>query len=206
MMETCKQQAGNKDTLTTDDMSRQGMYGGQEATEQRSDGERDMNQLRRIHQAAQNLLDVLKQKKLHISMAESCTGGMIASALVDLSGASDVFEEGYVTYSNRVKQKLLGVKSETLERYTVVSSQTAAEMAEGVHARTGAELTIAVTGYAGPDDGEDGTPAGTVYIGTWYAGDTQSRHYCFDGDRNSCRRQAVEAAFTFALERIRQSG
>lgn len=158
-----------------------------------------------MRQAAQNLLDVLKQQKLHISMAESCTGGMMASTLVDLSGASDVFEEGYVTYSNRVKQKLLGVKSETLEQYTVVSSQVAAEMAEGVHNRTGADLIIAVTGYAGPDDGEDGTPAGTVYIGTWYAGDTQSRHYHFEGDRNSCRRQAVETAYTFALERIRQS-
>lgn len=158
-----------------------------------------------MRQAAQNLLDVLKQQKLHISMAESCTGGMMASTLVDLSGASDVFEEGYVTYSNRVKQKILGVKSETLEQYTVVSSQVAAEMAEGVHNRTGADLTIAVTGYAGPDDGEDGTPAGTVYIGTWYAGDTQSRHYHFEGDRNSCRRQAVETAYTFALERIRQS-
>ncbi|MDE6567902.1 MAG: CinA family protein [Lachnospiraceae bacterium] len=158
-----------------------------------------------MRQAAQNLLDLLKQQNLHISMAESCTGGMMASTLVDLSGASDVFEEGYVTYSNRVKQKLLGVKAETLEQYTVVSSQVAEEMAEGVHNRSGADLTMAVTGYAGPDDGEDGTPAGTVYIGTWYAGDTQSRHYHFNGDRNSCRRQAVEAAYTFALERIKQS-
>lgn len=164
-----------------------------------------MMEICKQEQAAQNLLDTLKQRKLHISMAESCTGGMMASALVDLSGASDVFEEGYVTYSNRVKQKVLGVKAETLEQYTAVSSQTAAEMAEGVHARTGAELTIAVTGYAGPDDGEDGTPAGTVYIGTWYGGDTQTRHYQFTGNRNSCRRQAVEAAFAFALERIGQS-
>ncbi len=165
----------------------------------------DKVELERMRQAAQNLLDLLKQQNLHISMAESCTGGMMASTLVDLSGASDVFEEGYVTYSNRVKQKLLGVKAETLEQYTVVSSQVAEEMAEGVHNRSGADLTMAVTGYAGPDDGEDGTPAGTVYIGTWYAGDTQSRHYHFNGDRNSCRRQAVEAAYTFALERIKQS-
>lgn len=165
----------------------------------------DKVELERMRQAAQNLLDLLKQQNLHISMAESCTGGMMASTLVDLSGASDVFEEGYVTYSNRVKQKLLGVKAETLEQYTVVSSQVAEEMAEGVHNRSGADLTMAVTGYAGPDDGEDGTPAGTVYIGTWYAGDTQSRHYHFEGDRNSCRRQAVEAAYTFALERIKQS-
>lgn len=159
-----------------------------------------------LHRAARMLLDALKRQGLHISMAESCTGGMIASTLVDLSGASDVFEEGYVTYSDRVKQKLLGVRQETLDRYTVVSSQTAAEMAEGVHNRTEADLTLSVTGYAGPEDGEDGTPAGTVYIGTWYRGEIQTRHYRFDGDRNSCRRQAVQAAVTFALERIEQSG
>lgn len=200
MMETCKQeQVGERGSVETETL----LPG--RKTEQESGGRQEMTELEMIHQVAQKLLDILKQQKLHISMAESCTGGMMASALVDLSGASDVFEEGYVTYSNRVKQKLLGVKTETLEQYTVVSSQTAAEMAEGVHNRTGAELTIAVTGYAGPDDGEDGTPAGTVYIGTWYAGTAQSRHYHFDGDRNSCRRQAVEAAFAFALERIRQS-
>ncbi len=158
-----------------------------------------------LHQAAEQLIKVLKQQGLHISTAESCTGGMVASALVDLSGASDVFEEGYVTYSNSVKQKLLGVQQKTLDRYTAVSSQTAAEMAEGVHNRTGADLTLSVTGYAGPEDGEDGTPAGTVYIGTWYGGEIQTRHYRFDGGRNSCRRQAAQAAVTFALERMEQS-
>lgn len=158
-----------------------------------------------LHETAQKLLDALKCRGLHISMAESCTGGMLASALIDLSGASDVFEEGYVTYSNRVKQKLLGVRQDTLDRYTVVSSQTAAEMAEGVHARTEADLTVSVTGYAGPEDGEDGTPAGTVYIGTWYGGEVQTRYFRFDGDRNSCRRQAAQAAALFALERLEQS-
>ena len=205
MMETCKQKRQNGFLTTEAYLPGQGTHGGQKVAEERFSDGQDADELRRMRQAAQNLLDTLKQQKLHISMAESCTGGMMASALVDLSGASDVFEEGYVTYSNRVKQKLLGVKSETLEQYTVVSSQVAAEMAEGVHNKTGAELTIAVTGYAGPDDGEDGTPAGTVYIGTWYAGDIQTRHYHFDGDRNSCRRQAAEAAFTFALERIKKS-
>lgn len=159
-----------------------------------------------LHQAAEQLLKVLKRQGLHISTAESCTGGMVASALVGLSGASDVFEEGYVTYSNQVKQKRLGVQQETLDRYTAVSSQTAAEMAEGVHTRTGADLTVSVTGYAGPDDGEDGTPAGTVYVGTWYRGEIQTRHYRFQGDRNSCRRQAAQAAVMFALERMEQSG
>ena len=174
-------------------------------TERESCSKGCSEELGQLRQAAQHLLDALKQQNLHISMAESCTGGMLASALVDLSGASDVFEEGYVTYSNQVKQKLLGVKPETLEQYTAVSSETAAEMAEGVHARTGAELTLAVTGYAGPDDGKDGTPAGTVYIGTWYGGTVQTKQYHFDGERNSCRRQAAQEAFKFGLERIKQS-
>ena len=68
---------------------------------------------------AQRLVQLLKEKKLHISTAESCTGGMIAAGIVDVSGASDVFEEGYVTYSNRVKMKLLGVQKETIDKYTV---------------------------------------------------------------------------------------
>lgn len=173
----------------------------------RQDSDRlEMAEQESLHQAAGQLLKALKEQGLHISTAESCTGGMVASALVDLSGASDVFEEGYVTYSNRVKQKLLGVQQETLDRYTAVSSQTAAEMAEGVHARTEADLTVSVTGYAGPEDGEDGTPAGTVYVGTWYLGEIQIRHYRFHGDRNSCRRQAAQAAIMFALERMEQSG
>ena len=89
---------------------------------------------------AEQVVNILKEKKIHISTAESCTGGMIAASIVDISGASDVFEEGYVTYSNRVKSKLLDVKEETIEKYTVVSSEVAKEMASGVAKASGAEM------------------------------------------------------------------
>lgn len=151
---------------------------------------------------AQRLVQLLKEKKLHISTAESCTGGMIAAGIVDVSGASDVFEEGYVTYSNRVKMKLLGVQKETIDKYTVVSAQVAEEMAKGTADATGSEVTVSVTGYAGPYDGDDGTPAGTVYIGSYYNGKTVSRHYHFEGDRQQVRIQARDSALELVLERL----
>ena len=157
------------------------------------------------YQAAVRLVEELKKQGFHVSTAESCTGGMIASGIVDVSGASTVFEEGYVTYSDRIKTKILDVRQETLDQYTAVSSQVAAEMAFGLQKQTGVELTIAVTGYAGPEDGEDGTPAGTIYIGTCFAGKTEVRHFLFAGDRSSCRRQAARRALEFALERIQKS-
>lgn len=156
------------------------------------------------YQAAVRLVEELKKQKCHVSTAESCTGGMIASGIVDVSGASTVFEEGYVTYSDRIKEKILSVRQDTLDRYTAVSSQVAAEMAVGLQEQSGTELTISVTGYAGPEDGEDGTPAGTVYIGTCFGGETEVRHYLFQGDRSSCRRQAAWKALEFALERIKK--
>lgn len=150
----------------------------------------------------EELVTLLKEKKLHIATAESCTGGMIASMIVDVSGASNVFEEGYVTYSNPVKEKLLQVKAETIEKYTVVSEPVAKEMAEGVRNATGADITISVTGYAGPEDGPDGTKAGTVYIGTYYKNTAEARKYRFLGNRKEVRMQAARKAMEFATERI----
>ena len=151
---------------------------------------------------AEELVKELKKRKLHISTAESCTGGMIASTIVSVSGASQVLEECYVTYSNRVKKKLLHVQEETLKQYTEVSAQTASEMAEGIVQATGAEVGISVTGYAGPDGGEDGTCAGTVYIGTCLNGKAKTKKFVFAGDRMAVREQATKEALLFAWERI----
>ena len=126
----------------------------------------------------------------------------MAASVVDVAGASDVFEEGYVTYSNRVKEKLLSVLPETIAEHTVVSSQVAKEMAVGTQKRTGSELTVSVTGYAGPGDAEDGTKAGTVYIGTCFKGTACSKGFLFEGDRKQVRQQAAKEAVRFALERI----
>ena len=152
----------------------------------------------------EQLIGMLRKKQFHISTAESCTGGMIASCLVGVSGASDVFEEGYITYSNRVKEKLLLVRHQTIQQYTAVSAETAKEMAEGVHRATDSELTLSVTGYAGPDDGEDGTKAGTVYIGTWFDGKAEAKKYLFCGERNEVRLQAAKEAIRIAIERMQR--
>ena len=154
---------------------------------------------------AQELVELLREEKLHVTTAESCTGGMIAAKIVDVAGASEVFEEGYITYSDRVKTKVLGVSADTIETETVVSSSVAEEMAVGAAAKAGAQLAISITGYAGPEPAEDGTPAGTVYIGVSFLGQVKSYHLRLDGGRNQVRREAAEEAIGLALETVKWS-
>ena len=118
--------------------------------------------------------NMLIEKNISISCAESCTGGLFAGALTDIPGISAVFERGIVTYSNRAKMEELGVSSDTLERYGAVSPQTACEMAEGLKEKTGSDLCISVTGIAGPDGGTEEKPVGLVYIGISYEGRTEA--------------------------------
>lgn len=111
------------------------------------------------------LVDKLHESGLKLSAAESCTGGLIAKRITDIPGCSDVFLGGCVTYTNEVKQRLLGVSALTLEEYGAVSEQSATEMARGVRERTGSDIGISATGIAGPGGGSDKTPVGTVYLG-----------------------------------------
>ena len=99
-----------------------------------------------------------------MATAESCTGGMVASQLTDIAGASQVFEAGWVTYSNAMKQSQLGVSASDLEHFGAVSEPVAKAMAEGARANSGAEISVAVTGIAGPDGGSEQKPVGTVWI------------------------------------------
>ena len=108
---------------------------------------------------------LLEQKKLHVTTSESCTGGLIAGTLVNVPGISAWFGEGYVTYSNEAKVKLLGVSHETLATYGAVSAETAEEMAKGAANVADADASVAVTGIAGPDGGTVEKPVGLVYIG-----------------------------------------
>jgi nicotinamide-nucleotide amidase len=112
----------------------------------------------------QVVVEKLRQKKLKVSFAESCTGGLLAKRLTDISGSSEVFDCGIVSYANEIKRRLLGVNSETLDRYGAVSPQTAAEMAQGVRKLAGADIGAGITGIAGPGGGTDEKPVGLVYV------------------------------------------
>jgi nicotinamide-nucleotide amidase len=113
---------------------------------------------------AQAVLEVCRERHLKIATAESCTGGLVAATLTEVAGSSDVFERGYVTYSNAAKQVLLGVPATTLERCGAVSRETAEAMANGVLAHAPVELAVSVTGIAGPGGGTPGKPVGLVHF------------------------------------------
>ncbi len=152
---------------------------------------------------AKELVELLTEKKMTVTAAESCTGGLIAATIVDVPGASNVLRESYVTYAVSSKEKLLGVSPGTVAVHTVVSAEVAEEMAKGAAKSAGADLAISVTGYAGPDGGEDGTPAGTVFIGVVLLGQIRVCRYRFEGDRRSVREQAAKAAISMALEGVK---
>ncbi len=111
------------------------------------------------------LVDILKEKHMSISTAESCTGGLIAKRITDISGCSEVFFGGAVTYTNTIKQKLLGVNEQTLETLGAVSSETAMQMARGARLALGTDIAVSATGLAGPGGGTPELPVGTVFIG-----------------------------------------
>jgi PncC family amidohydrolase len=138
----------------------------------------------------------------HLTTAESCTGGMIASRLVGVSGASYVLDQGLVTYTNQAKIKYLGVNENTLEQYTAVSKEVAMQMAVGGSQNTGSDVCVSVTGYAGPEPAEDGTPAGRVYIGCCVHEDGVVNEYDFTGSRNEVREQATQAALELLWQMI----
>lgn len=153
---------------------------------------------------------LLLEKRMTISFAESCTGGLIAGRFVNVPGVSKAFGTGYVTYSNQAKRKLLGVKKGTLKQFGAVSFQTAKEMAEGALAASGADMAVSVTGIAGPDGGTKEKPVGLVYIGCCVQGHTFVQEYRFLGNREKIRESTVAAALTFArsclLEHLGEKG
>ena len=148
----------------------------------------------------EKLVTALKTKGAHISFAESCTGGLLAASLVNVSGASEVFEASFVTYSNAQKCKVLGVKEESIEAYTEVSGIVAEQMAQGARAKAGAEYALSTTGYAGPTGGTKENPVGTVYIGVATPESVKSYRYVFSGSREEVRNAAVEKAYQLLLE------
>lgn len=134
-------------------------------------------------------------KKLTISTAESCTGGLIAKTITDYSGVSEIFSEGYVTYSNNAKMKNLGVLEKTLSSYGAVSEETAREMADGVRERSGADIGVSVTGIAGPGGGTKEKPVGLVYVAVSYGDKTVTKKLMLNGDREKVRYLTMLNAF-----------
>ncbi len=142
----------------------------------------------------QVVVKLLTMKGLTIATAESLTGGLIGSTLVNVPGVSDVYKEGFITYANESKIKLLGVAEETLTKYGAVSEQTAKEMAEGGAKAAGADVCVAVTGIAGPDGGTKEKPVGRVYVACSYNGKTVVEEYNFSGNRQKVRDNTVVKA------------
>lgn len=144
----------------------------------------------------QTLVAELTKRNLKIAVAESCTGGMISEMITDVSGASGVFECGVCSYSNRIKNEVLGVSKETLEKYTEVSTQTAEEMAFGVQKLSGADIAVSTTGIAGPTGGTAENPVGTVCMG-FVIGDrviSERKNFNLDNcnSRDKIRRRCAE--------------
>lgn len=140
------------------------------------------------------VVDLLVANGLTVSCAESCTGGMLSARLINISGVSDVYKCGYVTYSNKAKRKLLGVKKPTLQKHGAVSSQTAEEMVKGAAFVSKADVTVAVTGIAGPDGGSAQKPVGLVYIACNVKGTISVKEFHFSGNRTRVRESATTAA------------
>ncbi|MDY4517608.1 MAG: CinA family protein [Candidatus Spyradocola sp.] len=157
-----------------------------------------------LQDTAQALVDLLLEKKLTISLAESCTGGMIAAALVDCPGVSDALLEGCVCYSNAAKMRTLGVLTATLQQYGAVSEACALEMVHGICDYTGSDTAIAVTGIAGPGGGTAQKPVGTVYIAALACGRSMVTHNLFSGDRLSVRTQSAVRAMEMLMELLKE--
>ena len=143
-----------------------------------------------------SVLDLLLANRLTLTCAESCTGGLLSARLVDVPGSSEVFKSGLVTYSNKAKRKLLGVKKATLQKHGAVSAKTAEEMAKGAAFISKCDVTVSVTGIAGPDGGTKEKPVGLVYIACQIKGKVTVKEYHFSGNRQKVRESAAAAALT----------
>lgn len=141
------------------------------------------------------LASLLQEKGLHISFAESCTAGLAAARLVNVSGVSDVFAASFVTYANEAKIKFVSVSPETLIAHGAVSEETAREMAEGCARASGAEVGVGISGIAGPGGGTPQKPVGTVCFGFFTPEGLTSATCHFEGDRQDVRASAVRFAF-----------
>lgn len=146
----------------------------------------------------EEIIKILKENNQTISFAESCTGGLLSSSFVEISGVSAVFNGSFVTYSNKIKQEWLGVKDKTLINFGAVSKECVEEMLEGVKLKAKSDYAVAISGIAGPDGGSEEKPVGTVYIGFLTPKEKIVFKNVFKGKRLEVQEQAKE----FSIEKL----
>ena len=157
----------------------------------------------KLVELAENVISACKKHNLKLATAESCTGGLIAGCLTSISGASDVLQFGFVTYTNQAKINLLGVSSSILSEHGAVSEIVSRSMANGAIRTGNADISISVTGIAGPGGGSNEKPVGLVHISVARNHfDTLHESYLFDGDREAIRLQTVTAALKLLLKQL----
>ncbi len=156
-----------------------------------------------MQEYAEELLKICRDRGVKIATAESCTGGMVAAALTDISGSSDVFERGFVTYSNEAKVEMLGIPAELIEQYGAVSEQVACAMADGAVANSHTDLVVAITGIAGPAGGSNEKPVGLVYIAIKYGKNPIiCEKHIFTGNRDEIRIAATKTVLNLLKKPI----
>ncbi len=148
----------------------------------------------------EELVDLLQKHKYTISMAESCTGGLLAACIVSVPDASKVFNQSFVTYTEEAKMKYAHVKEETIKKYGVVSEEVAVEMAKGVVKESNSNVGIGITGYAGPT----GDNVGLVCFGLAINNDSYAYEMWFKGSRNEIRAEAVEFIIRKTIEKLKE--
>ena len=144
--------------------------------------------------------DLLRERKLTLTTAESCTGGLIANRITDISGSSEYFRGGIVAYAYEAKVALLDVSWDTLRIYGAVSEETVIEMARGARIALGADIAVSVSGIAGPGGGMPDKPVGTTWIGLSTTAGDWARKFIWEGDRLQNKALSADAAFQFVLD------
>lgn len=159
-----------------------------------------------LNQLAQKVGIALQARKWVLATAESCTGGWVAQAITEIAGGSQWFDRGFVTYSNQAKQEMLGVTAAVLDKCGAVSEEIAREMAEGAIKNSQADISVAITGIAGPSGGSAEKPVGTVWL-AWAGKDftTITEVHYYSGDRYNIRLQATQQALEGILAICRQT-
>jgi nicotinamide-nucleotide amidase len=162
----------------------------------------DLSNLQNLTAITQQIGEILCKKNAKLTTAESCTGGGISKAITAVSGSSQWFEFGFVTYANTAKQKLLGVSQETLDEYGAVSEQVVREMAQGAIQQSNADYAIAVSGIAGPDGGTEQKPVGTVWVCWQTPQQIGTQKFMLEGDRQAIRTAAIKNSLQQLLQHL----